>query len=64
VKAREDGFYGTDDASLVERLGVPVRIVEGSRLNIKITTPEDLILGEALLKHLNEVTGCGLHVSR
>ena len=51
-KAREEGFYGTDDASLVERLGIPVRVVEGSRLNFKITTPEDLILGEALLKHL------------
>jgi 2-C-methyl-D-erythritol 4-phosphate cytidylyltransferase len=63
VKAREEGFYGTDDASLVERLGIPVRIVEGSRLNFKITTPEDLILGEALLKHLNEVSSYGLHVS-
>ena len=51
-KAKEEGFYGTDDASLVERLGVPVRVIEGSRFNFKITTPEDLILGEALLKYL------------
>jgi len=51
-KARKDGFLGTDDSSLVERLGIPVRIIEGSRFNFKITTPEDLILGEALLKHL------------
>lgn len=51
-KAKEEGFYGTDDASLVERLGVPVRVIEGSRFNLKITTPEDLILGEALLKYL------------
>jgi 2-C-methyl-D-erythritol 4-phosphate cytidylyltransferase len=51
-KAREDGFYGTDDASLVERLKIPVRIIEGSRFNLKISTPEDLILGEALLKVL------------
>jgi 2-C-methyl-D-erythritol 4-phosphate cytidylyltransferase len=56
-KAREEGFYGTDDASLVERLGIPVRVVEGSRCNFKITTPEDLFLGEALLKHLNETSG-------
>jgi 2-C-methyl-D-erythritol 4-phosphate cytidylyltransferase len=56
VKAREEGFYGTDDASLVERLGIPVRIVEGSRFNFKITTPEDLIMGEALLKHWNEIS--------
>jgi 2-C-methyl-D-erythritol 4-phosphate cytidylyltransferase len=50
-EARRAGFEGTDDASLVERLGVPVRILEGSRFNIKITTPEDLAMGEALLKH-------------
>lgn len=41
-QAEKDGFYGTDDASLVERLGHRVRIVEGLTENIKITTPEDL----------------------
>jgi 2-C-methyl-D-erythritol 4-phosphate cytidylyltransferase len=51
-KARAERFGGTDDASLVERLGIPVRVIEGSRLNFKITTPEDLTLGEALLKYL------------
>jgi len=51
-KARAERFGGTDDASLVERLGFPVRVIEGSRLNFKITTPEDLTLGEALLKYL------------
>ncbi|MCJ7493581.1 MAG: 2-C-methyl-D-erythritol 4-phosphate cytidylyltransferase [Deltaproteobacteria bacterium] len=51
-KAREERFCGTDDASLVERLGIPVRVIEGSRFNFKITTPEDLILGEALLQYL------------
>jgi 2-C-methyl-D-erythritol 4-phosphate cytidylyltransferase len=55
-KAKEEGFYGTDDASLVERLGMPVKVIEGSRFNIKITTPEDLILGEALLKQLEELS--------
>jgi 2-C-methyl-D-erythritol 4-phosphate cytidylyltransferase len=39
----------TDDALLVERLGVPVAVVEGSPHNIKITTPEDLVLAETLL---------------
>ncbi len=53
-QARKDGFLGTDDASLVERLGIPVRIVQGSRFNFKITTPEDIILGEALLKNRSE----------
>lgn len=38
----------TDDASLVERLGVKVKIVMGSYFNIKITTPEDLVLAEAI----------------
>jgi 2-C-methyl-D-erythritol 4-phosphate cytidylyltransferase len=49
-KARQDGFYGTDDASLVERIGVTVRVVDGSYENIKITTPEDLVIGESILK--------------
>ena len=40
--AHRAGYLGTDDASLVERLGTPVRIVEGSSRNIKITTRDDL----------------------
>lgn len=43
-------FYGTDDAALVERSGVKVKMIAGSYENIKITTPEDLIIAEALLK--------------
>jgi 2-C-methyl-D-erythritol 4-phosphate cytidylyltransferase len=43
-------LYGTDDAMLVERAGLPVRIIMGSYENIKITTPEDLILAEEILK--------------
>jgi 2-C-methyl-D-erythritol 4-phosphate cytidylyltransferase len=39
----------TDDAALVERLGVSVRLVIGSEDNIKVTTPTDLVLAEALL---------------
>jgi 2-C-methyl-D-erythritol 4-phosphate cytidylyltransferase len=41
-KASADKFYGTDDASLVERLGKKVKIVEGEYRNIKITTKEDI----------------------
>ncbi len=48
-QALADGFEGTDDAALVERLGQTVHIIEGSRNNIKITTPEDLKLAEALI---------------
>jgi 2-C-methyl-D-erythritol 4-phosphate cytidylyltransferase len=40
----------TDESSLVERLGVSVATVEGSPRNIKITKPEDLAIGEVLLK--------------
>jgi len=47
--AEETGFIGTDDASLVERRNGRVRIVPGDYCNIKITTPEDLILAEAFL---------------
>lgn len=49
-RAREAGFLATDDAALVERLGHPVHMILGSYSNIKVTTPEDLILAEALLK--------------
>ena len=41
-KARRDGVVGTDDASLVERLGHSVKVVRGLEKNLKITTPEDL----------------------
>ena len=47
--AREDSFHGTDDAHLVERLGAPVSWVDGSSFNLKVTTPSDLALAEALL---------------
>jgi 2-C-methyl-D-erythritol 4-phosphate cytidylyltransferase len=40
----------TDDASLVEKLGRKVKLVMGSYLNIKVTTPEDLILAKAILR--------------
>jgi 2-C-methyl-D-erythritol 4-phosphate cytidylyltransferase len=49
-KARRDGFYGTDEAALVERTGHPVAVVLGDRRNIKITTAIDLKIAEALLE--------------
>lgn len=48
-EAKTDGFYGTDEAMLIERMGFPVCVVDGSRENIKVTTPQDLKLAEALL---------------
>lgn len=49
--ALAEGFLGTDDASLVEHLGVPVRLTPGDRRNIKLTTPEDMMMAEAFLGH-------------
>jgi len=49
-KAIADGFAGTDDTVLIERMGIDVMLVEGDYKNIKITTPEDLIIAEAFLK--------------
>jgi 2-C-methyl-D-erythritol 4-phosphate cytidylyltransferase len=48
AKAEADAFVGTDDAQLVERLGVAVEVVEGDPSNLKITAPGDLALAEAL----------------
>lgn len=50
LEAEKNSFIGTDDASLVEAMGKRVKIVPGSYENIKITTPEDLIFAEAILK--------------
>lgn len=49
-KAVADGEALTDDCAAVERLGMKVSLTEGSRENIKITTPFDLLLGEAILE--------------
>jgi len=56
-RAVEDGFVGTDDASLVERLGVKVHVLPGSYTNIKITTPEDLVLAHFIAKKMGPPPG-------
>ena len=48
-KANSEKFYGTDEGTLIEHLGKPVKIVEGSEQNIKITRPEDLGLSEIFI---------------
>ena len=50
LRALQDGFRGTDDSALVERLGHPVRLVPGVPENLKITTPADLALAEHVLR--------------
>jgi 2-C-methyl-D-erythritol 4-phosphate cytidylyltransferase len=47
-KADEEGYVASDDAELVERYGGKVTMVHGSRLNIKITFPDDYMLAEAI----------------
>jgi 2-C-methyl-D-erythritol 4-phosphate cytidylyltransferase len=49
ARALSEGWSVTDDASLFERLGLTVRVVESSPANIKITTPFDLTIAEAVL---------------
>jgi 2-C-methyl-D-erythritol 4-phosphate cytidylyltransferase len=53
VRAYEDSFYGTDDSSLVERLGVKPYVFDGYGNNFKITTPDDLKFAEILIKDFN-----------
>ncbi|MBA2272518.1 MAG: 2-C-methyl-D-erythritol 4-phosphate cytidylyltransferase [Actinobacteria bacterium] len=48
--AKAAGFEGTDTASTVERMGVPVEVVEGDPRNIKITFPEDVVLAASLVR--------------
>ena len=50
AEAMSDGFVGTDEASVVERAGLPVAVVHGSQVNLKITQPGDLELAEFFLR--------------
>ncbi|WP_078382580.1 2-C-methyl-D-erythritol 4-phosphate cytidylyltransferase [Sutcliffiella halmapala] len=49
-KAKKEDYMGTDESSLVERINVPVHIVEGDYENIKLTTPEDILIANAILQ--------------
>ena len=50
ASALSDGFMGTDDSSLIERLGGRVLVVEGKRDNIKLTVPEDYLMLAAAVR--------------
>lgn len=64
-RAKAEGFYGTDDAVLVERLGYAVRMVEDSPRNLKVTVPADLDLAEAYAGQRQIVrTGIGYDAHR
>ena len=49
-RARDEEYIGTDEATLVERIGGEVSLVEGDPKNIKITTPDDLRMAEGLIE--------------
>ncbi|WYP26676.1 2-C-methyl-D-erythritol 4-phosphate cytidylyltransferase [Alkalihalobacillus sp. FSL W8-0930] len=49
-RAEEEGFVATDDASIMEWVGSKIVMVEGDYSNLKITTPEDLLMAEAILR--------------
>ncbi|MFQ6671753.1 MAG: 2-C-methyl-D-erythritol 4-phosphate cytidylyltransferase, partial [Candidatus Tectimicrobiota bacterium] len=57
-RARTDGVVATDEAALVERLGMPVQVVAGAETNLKVTTPEDWALAEGMLR-AQERSGLG-----
>ncbi len=61
-KAEKEGFYGTDDTTLAERLGIPVRIIDGSYKNIKITTEEDMMIANAFIERKMMRSGIGYDV--
>ena len=68
-KAEKDGLQVTDDASVMEHAGMKVRLVESKSSNIKLTTPDDMIVAEALLKERNKMerlpaTGFGYDVHK
>ena len=58
-KALQNGTQATDDSDLVEQIGKPVVVVEGSGENIKVTRPEDLVIGEAILRSRTAEWGAG-----
>ena len=68
-QAEKDGLQVTDDASVMEHAGMKVRLVESRSSNIKLTTPDDMIVAEALLKERSKMerlpaTGFGYDVHK
>jgi 2-C-methyl-D-erythritol 4-phosphate cytidylyltransferase len=63
ARAEAEGWIVTDDASLFERLGLPVRVLEAPSSNIKLTTPIDLTLAEAVLRTRQQDHDPGMTIS-
>ncbi len=60
--AEKDGFQATDEAALLEHAGIAVHTVAGSRRNLKITRPEDLLLARVLLNAGDQARGTGMRI--
>lgn len=60
-KAYEDGFIGTDDSSLVERLGIRPRLILSKEKNFKITVPQDLEAGKKVMGSIRIGHGYDVH---
>ena len=54
IRGAKQSFNGTDDCSYMENMGISVYIAEGEYTNIKVTTPEDLPIAEAIAKYLSK----------
>jgi len=52
IRAAESGFSGTDDCSVAENMGIKIHIIDGEYTNIKVTTPEDIMIAEAIYDFL------------
>lgn len=51
--AENSGFVGTDDCSVAENAGISIRVIDGEYTNIKVTTPEDIPMAEAIFRFIN-----------
>jgi 2-C-methyl-D-erythritol 4-phosphate cytidylyltransferase/2-C-methyl-D-erythritol 2,4-cyclodiphosphate synthase len=61
-KAQADGYIGTDECSLVERMGVPIAFVAADAHNIKVTTPQDIAIGRHIVgERIRVGTGYDVH---
>ena len=60
LKASEESFEGTDDASLMEHYGYSVRVVPGAKTNLKLTAQEDLIAADLILKGVPQSVRVGM----
>ena len=59
-KVREEGLQVTDDVSIIEQMGEPVKLTLGEYTNLKLTTPEDMIIAETILRDRGERRAGGL----